>query len=95
METETMYKLTPGEEKLMIKFNLVHLKVDEKATLDVANVFSGEITKLNHLGVDLYNIIKNKEVAISTGKDKNISEFDRCRYLFAKLFPDEYMNLLD
>lgn len=90
-----MSKLTPGEEKLMIKFNLRDFKVDEEPTIGVANVFSGEVTKLNQLGVRLHNIIKSKESAIGYGQDKNISEFDRCRYLFAKLFPDAYMDLLD
>lgn len=45
--------------------------------------------------VALYDYIKGYEKMIHMGKTKNIKQFDMARYLFMKLWPNTYMNLLD
>ena len=55
----------------------------------VTNPFSGREVTLEPLGVALHDYIKGCEI---TGNYKN---FDTARYLFAKLYPSEYMILLD
>ena len=76
-------KLNKTEQKLVDKLELgLH---DERVT----NPFSGREEVLTPLGVALYDYIKGCEI---TG---NYSDFDTARYLFAKLYPSEYMTLLD
>ena len=76
-------KLNKTEQKLVDKLELgLH---DEKIT----NPFSGREVVLPPLGVALYDYIKGCEQL------RNYTDFDTARYLFAKLYPSEYMQLLD
>ena len=76
-------KLNKTEQKLVDKLHL--FDHDEEVT----NPFSGATVILPPLGVALHDYIKGCEI---TG---NYSDFDTARYLFAKLYPSEYMTLLD
>ena len=55
----------------------------------ITNPFSSVAVRLDATGVALYDYIKGCEI---TGNYKN---FDQARYLFAELYPAEYMALLD
>ena len=56
---------------------------------DVTNPYSGVVCHLDPTAVALHDYIKGCEML---GQYKY---FDQARYLFAKLWPDEYMQLLD
>ncbi len=55
----------------------------------VTNPFSGVSVDLDATGVALHDYIKGCEM---TGHYKN---FDQARYLFAELYPDAYIKLID
>ena len=55
----------------------------------VTNPFSGVAVELDAQGVALYDFIKGCE-ALGLYED-----FDQARYLFAELYPDAYMKLID
>ncbi len=88
-----------------IKFNKREQKLVDSLKIgpnseSVANAFSGERVVLTPLGVALHDIIKGLEFLINreasqTKAAKMISQFDLARNLFRKLYPDEYMTLLD
>ena len=54
----------------------------------ITNPFSGVSVELDAQGVALYDYIKGCEM---TGN----KDFDQARYLFADLYPDAYMKLID
>ena len=56
----------------------------------VTNPFSGVTKTLEPQAVALYDFIKGCEMTGRYGRD-----FDQARYLFAELYPSEYMALLD
>jgi hypothetical protein len=76
-------KLNKTEQKLVDQLHL------GQTTEAVVNPYSGVRVVLTPLGVALYDYVKGCEM---TGNYKN---FDTARYLFAKLYPSEYMQLLD
>jgi len=78
-----MTKLTPAQEKF-----IATLEVGTENE-DVTNPFSGVTCNLTPVGVALYDFIMGAQML---GKYK---DFDRARYIFAELFPDEYMKLID
>ena len=55
----------------------------------IRNPFSGVTCELDARGVALYDFINGCQI---TG---NYKDFDQARYLFAELYPDEYMKLID
>jgi len=55
----------------------------------VTNPYSGKSVLLTPIGVALYDFIKGCEML------HNYKNFDNARYAFQKLFPSEYMTLLD
>lgn len=67
----------------------------------VTNIFSGESCILEPLGVALYDFIIGSQVLLEKEqlppkKAQNLSfQFDIARNLFRKLYPDEYMILID
>lgn len=86
---EKPLKLSKAEQKL-----LDSLEIGTVPAI-VRNQWSGAEEHLDARGVALYDFIKGSELLISEGKMKDIRTFDRARYLFMKLYPDAYMNLLD
>ena len=76
-------KLNKTEQKLVDSLHI------GSCTEAVVNPYSGVREVLTPLGVALYDYIKGCEM---TGNYKN---FDTARYLFAKLYPTAYMQLLD
>jgi len=60
---------------------------DKKYT--IINPWSSVKVELDSRGVALYDFIKGCEI---TG---NYKDFDQARYLFAELYPDAYMKLID
>ncbi|MSQ46742.1 MAG: hypothetical protein EXR24_07205 [Ignavibacteria bacterium] len=90
-------KFTKGETNLMAKYQLVSDQRDYTATpyLETFNRFSGEAVNLNQFALKLYSKIMNLVKSYESGVHINVSEMDRLRYLFLKLFPKEYMILLD
>ena len=76
-------KLNKTEQKLVDQ-----LEIGTESE-EVQNPFSGVIVTLEPLGVALHDYIKGCEI---TG---NYKSFDTARYLFAKLYPTAYMQLLD
>lgn len=89
MQKEKAIKLTSAEQKL-----LDSLEVGTQSET-VFNPLSGAREILEPQAVALYDFIKGLELMIHQGKIKDIRTFDRARYLFLKLYPDAYMNLLD
>jgi len=55
----------------------------------VSNPFSGVEVKLDAQAVALYDFIHGCEMI------GNYKDFDQARYLFAELYPDAYMKLID
>ena len=88
-------KLTTGEQNLLKKFKLDTFSPTEPATFERSNVFTGSPSKLNTLGIRIFDLVISMQMAYDRGTKINIQDFDRLRHLFLKLFPDEYMNLLD
>lgn len=88
-------KFTTGEQNLARKHNLDLTKVGEPAMCTATNPFSGVQVDLNELGGALYALTMKKYQDIHYGRSTNVAEADRLKYLFLKLFPDEYMDLLD
>ena len=78
-------KLTKAEERLLSELSF---REDGPKEL-VVNPYSGRGIELEPAAVALYDFIKGCEM---TG---NWKDFDRGRYLFAKLWPEAYMTLLD
>ena len=76
-------KLNKTEQKLVNE-----LEIGTQSE-EIRNPFSGRSVTLKPLGVALYDYINGCQM---TG---NYKYFDTARYLFAKLYPDEYMILLD
>lgn len=93
MEVEKEVKqkkpLTKTEQTL-----LDELQIGKHPTI-VTHPFSKERFMLEPKAVALYDYIKGYEKMIHMGKTKNIRQFDTARYLFMKLWPNTYMNLLD
>ena len=78
-------KLTEKEERL-----IEELEFDESApAVTVTNPFSGRSARLEPAAVALYDFVKGCEML------GNWKDFDEGRYLFAKLWPEAYMTLLD
>jgi len=75
--------LNKTEQKLIESLHL------GQCTEAIVNPFSGVRVVLPPLGVALYDYIKGCELL------GNYTDFDTARYLFAKLYPSEYMELLD
>ena len=76
-------KLNKTEQKLVDQLEVgLH---DER----VRNPFSGVEVVLEPLGVALHDYVKGCEMI------GNYKYFDTARYLFARLYPEAYMQLLD
>ena len=86
---EKPVKLTKAEQNL-----LDSLEVGKKPEV-VYNELTGAKELLEPQAVALFDFIKGMEYSIHIGKTKDIRLFDRARYLFLKLYPNAYMNLLD
>ena len=55
----------------------------------IINPFSGVEVQLDARGVALYDFINGCQII------GNLKDFDQARYLFAELYPDAYMKLID
>jgi hypothetical protein len=86
-------KFTTGELNLMKKYSITD--IDAPATETVYNPISGVPVKLNKAGLHTYATIMNMMANYERGVKINVSEFDRLRYLFSKVWHPEYMDLLD
>ena len=75
--------MTPAQKRL-----LSELEIGTESET-VTNPYSGRSCLLEPQAVALYDLIKGCEI---TG---NLKDFDRARYLFCELYPDEYMILID
>lgn len=60
-----------------------------ECTETIVNPYSGVRVVVAPIGVALYDYIKGCEYI------GNYKHFDTARYLFAKLYPSEYIELLD
>ncbi len=81
--TKKQIKLSKADEKL-----LAELQVGKNPEIV-------EGIELSPLAVALFDFIKGSEYLIHKGNHDLIMEFDRARDLFRKMYPDEYMALLD
>lgn len=88
-------KLTTGEKNLIKKFGLDTLNPDDPFTLERANRFSGEPAKVNAFGAKIFDTVIAMQYQYDRGTKINVQDFDRLRYLFAKLFQEAYFTLLD
>ena len=102
-------KFTKGEKNLISKYNLNQFDTSEIPNKPHFNRFSGEVTLLNQFGTSLFTcmnlqsrwILYSKyEMGDMKWKPRNTlrlggRDYDRLRYLFLKLFPKEYMILID
>ncbi len=89
LEQKLKKPLTKTEQKL-----LSELVVREHPEI-VTNPFSGAKVMLQPKAVALYDFIMGSQHLIAAGNYKNIKLFDTARYLFQKLWPNSYMELLD
>jgi len=88
-------KFTMGEYNLANEFDLDLSLYKEIPLWPVQNHFTKETIMLNNLGLKLYNNIMNKYEAYERGESGAVRFYDRLKYLFAKMFPKEYMKLID
>ena len=88
-------KFTKGETNLISKYNLNQFDTSEIPNKPHFNRFSGEVTLLNQFGTNLFTCINLQYSKYETGDMKAVRDYDRLRYLFLKLFPKEYMILID
>lgn len=87
-------KMTTGELNLMKKFDITN--VDAPPTTVRYNRFSGVPADLNEAAAKIYDLIQDMQDKYDRGDPSfKVQDFDRLRYLFLKLWPDEYMDLLD
>jgi len=89
-----MFDSTEFVKTTKVKFNKTELTILSFLVVgnefeDITNPWSGVVCHLSPVAVALYDYIKGCESL------RSYKYFDRARYLFAKLWPDEYMNLLD
>ena len=86
-----LVKLTKTETKLVSKL----MVGDNPETIQ--NKISGAIVKdVDPLGVALYDYVMGSMMAYERGLPGfNVKDFDNARYLFLKLWPSAYMELLD
>lgn len=89
MAKEKTLKLTKAEQNLIDS-----LEIGTVPAI-VRNQWTGAEEHLDAQGIALYDFIKGSEYLISQRKMKDVRLFDRARFLFLKLYPDAYMNLLD
>jgi len=89
MAKEKTLKLTKAEQNLIDSLEIGTVPAIVK------NIFTGAEEHLDAQGVALYDFIKGSEYLINQRKMKDVRLFDRARFLFLKLYPDAYMNLLD
>jgi len=82
-------KLTKTEQEFIKELELFDF--DEY----VSNRSTGDRFLLKPLGVALFDFIKGSEMLIANGNYKLVGKFDLARDIFRKLYPDEYMGLLD
>ena len=88
-------KFTKGETNLISKYNLNQFDTSELPNKPHFNRFSGEVTLLNPFGTNLFDCINLQYSKYEKGDMKAVRDYDRLRYLFMKLFRNEYMILLD
>jgi|APGre2960657505_1045072.scaffolds.fasta_scaffold06777_7 hypothetical protein len=88
-------KFTKGETNLISKYNLNQFDSAALPNAPNFNRFSGEVTLLNQFGANLFTCINLQYSKYETGDMKAVRDYDRLRYLFMKLFPKEYMILID
>jgi len=89
LEKEHKTKLNKTEEAI-----LKQLEYGENPEI-VENPYSGVKVFLSPKAVALYDYIKGLEYLYSKGQLKSTKDFDNARMLFAKLYPESYMHLLD
>ncbi len=92
-------KLSKPQTNLLIKMD--KLCVPAPATPEPRkNPYSGAIHTLSPLGCALYDfIVESRGTRMGPlsykGNKVNVAEWDRARYLFLELYPDEYYSLID
>lgn len=93
----TAIKLKPVQERLIAKLQTKGLVINSVlGTQPRANPFTGVTVTLEPLALALYDWI----VSPSRGDEINAgklaqNDWDRARYLFLTLWPDDYYSLLD
>lgn len=90
-----MIKFTIGEYNLANEFDLDLSLYEEIPLRPVFNPVSKETVMLNNLGLRLYDNIMKKYEAYERGESNAVKYYDRLKYLFAKIFPKEYIKLID
>lgn len=88
-----MKKFTTGEINLMKKYNVVD--ADASPCTSRTNPISGVSVQLNLAGASLHDTIISMYRNYERGMKFNSSEWDRLRYLFLKLYPNAYYDLID
>ncbi len=83
-------KLTPREE-ILKKFPNLQIGIGGIAR----NPYSGQSVELSAEASALYELVKGAEIVYNYNPAKGYKDFRKGLDLFRKLFPDEYMVLLD
>ena len=88
-------KLSKSQINLLSSLvNKFHLKAnDQKAARQ--NPYTGKAHELEPLAVALYDFIINQYRAGFVGSVIPVTIWDRTRYLFLALWPDQYYDLID
>lgn len=87
-------KFSKGEINLATKYNLDLTKNDESPTHIAQNPISGVEVKLNSVQVTLYCATMDAYAKWEQGTGTS-QTFDRLKYLFLKLNPNAYYDLVD
>ena len=75
--------MTKAQQRILDQLDLSH------GPETVTNPYTGVTIDLDATGVALHDYIKGCEIL------GNYKGFDQARYLFAELYPDAYMKLID
>lgn len=85
-------KLT-AQEQILKAFP--DMKISGSGTITVCNPFSGREAELTPEGYALYWKVKISEASYNRNPSKGYRDFRKSLDLFRKLYPSEYMTLLD
>ena len=87
-------KLKKSEVNLLAKLDSLGV-MPATAPATRTNPYSGASHTLEPLAVTLYDFIINQHNAGNVGRLFPVSIWNRARYLFLDLWPNEYYNLID
>lgn len=87
-------KLKKSEVNLLAKLSSLGVRL-APAPAARQNPYSGKVHTLEPLAVTLYDFVIDQYHAGNVGRLFPVSVWDRSRYLFLSLWPEQYYDLID